>query len=497
MVSLPYLLMCLISAFAVARTTPAFARTLHELLSIVAAILLAVSLAVVGQVYLWPGAYPVSVAAAVNRLSAPLALPSTNNWTPDVYHLVLDGMGRPDTLAERYDLDTDGSIDELKRLGFDVGRSRGHANYVQTHLSLSSMLNLVHLDELLDAQRGSHDRRPLWDLIARARVPSAFKRLGYEVEFIGSGYESDGTFLEADSCDCSQLWFAGSEVLAISMTPFESLLHMGFGHRAHFDRSLRVFARFERARSGSRPRFVFAHTMLPHPPFVADEGGNFTNPRKQLSGADASFFPGTAEEYRTGYRAQATYALGRAVEASRRLLEASRRDRRDAIVIITGDHGPRLGFDARKPTAESGLATLPVLLAIRWPSRARPGPSPGSLVNVYRAVFSKAFGMELPMLADKGYVSSFSTPYQVIAVKGPRGRSVEFAGLAVHAIFSPRLDNPTWIADSRRPQRRATVFACVSEFEKRGSNESGRNSIGPIAGNTRNTARQRSWPAPD
>ena len=50
MVSLPYLLMCLISAFAVARTTPAFARTLHELLSIVAAILLAVSLAVVGQI---------------------------------------------------------------------------------------------------------------------------------------------------------------------------------------------------------------------------------------------------------------------------------------------------------------------------------------------------------------------------------------------------------------------------------------------------------------
>ena len=192
------------------------------------------------------------------------------------------------------------------------------------------------------------------------------------------------------------------------------------------------------------------------------------NPRKQFSGADASFFPGTAEEYRTGYRAQATYALGRAVEASRRLLEASRRDRRDAIVIITGDHGPRLGFDARKPTAESGLATLPVLLAIRWPSRARRGLPYEYIVNVYRAVFSKAFGMELPMLADKGYVSSFSTAVSGDRREGPRRRSVQFAGLAVHTIFSPRLDNPTWIADSRRPQREATVFACVSEFEKRG-----------------------------
>ncbi len=46
------------------------------------------------------------------------------------------------------------------------------------------------------------------------------------------------------------------------------------------------------------------------------------------------------------------------------------------------------------------------------------------------------------------------------------------------------------MADSRRPHERATVIACVSEFEKRGSNESGKNSIGPIAGNTRNTQKR-------
>jgi hypothetical protein len=418
LVSVPYLIFCCWTAHLAARMTRPTARTLHEVLSIVAAILLALSVWVIGRVYVWPSPDSSATAEAMAHLSAPLDLPMHASWKPDVYHLVLDGMGRPDVLADRYGVDAGVYLDDLRTLGFDVARAQGHANYVQTHLSLASMLNLAYLDELLVAEGTTQNRRPLRDLISRARVPSMFKRLGYDVEFIGSGYLSNGVFLEADDCDCPQLRYAESEIGAISLTPFESLLHLGFGHRAHYERSLHVFDRFERPRAGAKPRYVFAHTMLPHPPFVADESGRFTNPLKHPSGADASFFVGTTDEYRKGYHAQASFVLGRVAQSARRILESSQRDKRDAIVIITGDHGPRLGMDARQPTPDSGLYTLPVLLAIRWPERARPDRPPVSLVNVYRAVFRQVFGMDLPPLSDTGYVSPFTAPYAVTRVDG-------------------------------------------------------------------------------
>ena len=163
---------------------------------------------------------------------------------------------------------------------------------------------------------------------------------------------------------------------------------------------------------------MFAHSAFPHPEFVVDETGRFTNPGGRLTGADASLFAGTPDTYRSGYRAQATFTLRRAVQSARRLIEASGRDGRGAIVIISGDHGPRLGLDARDPTPESGLYALPVLLAIRWPERQRPDQSPVSLVNVYRALFRQVFGMDLPPLPDEGYVSPFTAPYAVTRVEG-------------------------------------------------------------------------------
>jgi Sulfatase len=419
--SIPYLAICVATGGIAPRMTDRAARSLHEVLRIVAAILLTFAISVFGRAYWWPAEFSPETRAAIDRISAPLALPRDVVRKPDVYHLMLDSMGRPDVLADRYGIDADRYLAQLRGLGFDVGRSYGHANYVQTHLSLSSMLNVEYLDSLVSAQGRAQRRGPLRELILKSRVPSTFRALGYEIEYIGSGYLSNGAFPEAERCDCPQLMYAESELGTLSLTPFEWLLPLAFGHRGHYLRSVKVFELFERARSGTRPRYVFAHTMLPHPPFVADENGAFTPPDKRLSGADASFFNGPADEYRRGYHAQATYALRRAVQSASRIIESSRREGRPAVVILTGDHGPRMGFDARQPTADSGLFALPVLLAIRWPEHDTPQESPRSLVNIYRSVFRTAFGMDLPPLPDLGYVSSFISPYAVTPVAGLDG----------------------------------------------------------------------------
>ena len=399
-------------AFVVHRLSESDSLVVHRLLAVVALVFGLFSLATVARLYIRPPSTTPAVAAAIDRILAPLAIPASPHSTPDVYHLVLDGMGRPDILSRDFGLDINSQLTEFRRLGFRVDRDVGHANYVQTQLSLSSMLNATHPAELFDVLKTSQSRAPLHDLISRSRVPAAFKRLGYRVEFIGSGYLSSGAFESADVCHCPQLWFADAEFGALSLTPFRTLVG-GIGNHAHYKRSLAVFQEFESPRSGDTPRYVFAHAAIPHPPFVVDDRGRFTSPSRLSSGGDGTWFSGTREEYTAGYRAQASFTLDRALLSARRVIEAGARDGRVVVIIISGDHGPRLDFDAVEPTVQQGQRVLPTLLAIRWPDPQFSADQPVSLVNVYRALFRRLFAMDLPNLPDTGYISSFDSPYDL------------------------------------------------------------------------------------
>jgi len=161
---------------------------------------------------------------------------------------------------------------------------------------------------------------------------------------------------------------------------------------------------------------VFAHVPMPHPPFVLDDRGQFTNPSTSVSGADGSFYAGSSGQYKAGYRAQASFTLWRAARAAKRILAQAASEGRDVVMIVHGDHGPRLGFDMHNPSAEAGQAVVPILLALRWPPRVPPPATPESLVNVYRVLFQNAFRVDTPPLADRSYVSAFATPYVMIPV---------------------------------------------------------------------------------
>jgi hypothetical protein len=405
-----YLPACLLCGWLAGRLSAEASVMANDVLSIVAGVLVVFIAGLVYRVYVRPGPYSPAVQRAMERLSSPIALPNHGDWRPDVYDLVLDGMGRPDVLERDFQLSLDAPIDALQRLGFTIV-SDAHANYVQTQLSLASMLNGDYLDDLAKAEANGREHGPLRDLISGSRVPAAFKRLGYQVEFVGSGYLSSGAFEQADVCDCPQLWFADAEVGTLSLSPLK-LFASGWGNRAHYERSLAVFDQFERPRTLKPPRYVFAHVPMPHPPFVADAGGRFTDSAKPLSGADGSFFAGTKNEYLDGYRAQALFALARTVRAVTRILEDGASHGRDVIIVVHGDHGPRLGFDAAHPTSESGQRALPILMAIRWPPGRNPGTNPRSLVNVYRILLAHVFHAAFPPLPDRGYVSSFEEPYR-------------------------------------------------------------------------------------
>jgi phosphoglycerol transferase MdoB-like AlkP superfamily enzyme len=127
------------------------------------------------------------------------------------------------------------------------------------------------------------------------------------------------------------------------------------------------------------PQFVFAHVIPPHPPFVYNADGSPATFENFLT-TQGDY---TAETYRAGYTAQATYIEGRIIS----IIDDLQRDA-DPIIILIGDHGP--WFQGEDD--------------IHYPLAAYYGIDPqpcGSHVNIFRQVFNQRFGTDLPLLPNE------------------------------------------------------------------------------------------------
>lgn len=400
-------------AFAVLRAPGHRVAALFDTARAVAAVVVLWAIGVLVYVYAY-------VPARALRDDAPDPLAAVNQahsvTRPDVYHVIFDGFGRPDVLLDDYGLDLSPFTAQLRDRGFEVDARIGFANYPQTYLSVASMLNGRYLEELAARMGGRHSRLPLHELIERSAVVTAFKRLGYEVHWAGSIYSATRRHPLADHCECDYPLIGEFESTVLQLTPLRDLFTFGLDYRPHRRKLERSMRALETIAPGPAPRFVFAHVLAPHPPFVFDADGRSVYPRRLFSFDDGERFRGSRQEYVAGYRAQASYVVARALRMVDRFLAAAREGGRDAVIVVHGDHGPRSRFDATDPRGTDAAESLPVLLAIRWAPGGAAQPPVRSLVNVYRAFFSRYFRAEISPLPDRAFVSSFTAPYEFVEV---------------------------------------------------------------------------------
>jgi hypothetical protein len=332
---------------------------------------------------------------------------------PDVYQILLDGLGRPDVLYDRFGVDLRGSRELLEARGFEIV-GNAVANYDQTYLSLASMLNMNYVNALERTMQDLSLRAPLHALIQNNSVATALKTAGYRIVVIGADYGATQDVTVADVCDCPAVVFGEFETVVLGMTPFAKGGLAGLEYIPHRRRILSTLDKLGSFEPASSPAFVLAHVLGPHQPFVLDEGGAAVRPPRAFSFADGMHFPGTRDEFARGYEAQARYLLRRAAEIADELVARSRNRGRHAVVIIHGDHSVRFRGSTFQPTPTEGLDVLPVLLAIRWsPSQTSPQPV-RSLVNVYREFLRRYFDSPIEHLPDRAFVASYATPYRLI-----------------------------------------------------------------------------------
>jgi hypothetical protein len=248
---------------------------------------------------------------------------------PNVYVILLDGYPRQDSLIDYFDFDNRPFLEALADRGFDVAE-QSSSPYQSTIMVVPTMMHMRPLEELLGAPWDASDtqHRHLWQLLNQAPVHDAYQSAGYTTYSIVSSAEA--------------LDWRTADVVLESPWPsrFEDYL-VGYGILrpivpfAAMDRAeiLDAFTHLESSVGTSR-RFVFAHIMSPHNPYVfAADGG----PAERCGHECANHVGPPNPMLADRFLGQLRWLNGRVIEAVDHIVDADP----EAIVILFSDHGLR------------------------------------------------------------------------------------------------------------------------------------------------------------
>ena len=326
---------------------------------------------------------------------------------PDIYYIVLDAYGRQDVLQREFGIDNSGFVSQLEELGFQVADC-SMSNYAQTELTFSTALNLNYLNELgKNFNEDTDDRSPMWPLIRDSLVRSVLEELGYQTVAFETGFrwselEDADVYLEPpragnsglNAFEATLLRSTAAWAVIDQARSLPEIFDRDFDRSAEdqYDRVVFVLDQLRHSAGIPGPKFVFAHIVSPHPPFVFDSDGKF----RDIAVDSAS--PSEAE-YVDGYRDQVLF-LNRSVEdAIRAIVLAS-----DVppIIVLQGDHGPGHG---------SASDRMSILNAIRVPESGQSISNTISPVNTFRLILHRVFGAETPALPERSLFSTYDAPY--------------------------------------------------------------------------------------
>lgn len=333
----------------------------------------------------------------VPSVSAESLVATVEGPKPDIYYIILDSYTRADTLQSAYRFDNSEFLGGLEKMGFDVPEC-SMSNYIRTELSLASSLNMNYLP-MLDKRitPDSQARTPLWNLIRNSAVMDYVKSQGYETVAFSTGYP----WSEWDHADL----YLEASPLRSGLTEFEGLLLGTTAYRIAEDEGLvdTKLATLNRFRERSQfvldtlptlaqrdgPQFVFAHILLPHPPFVFAEDGSRSDPLAFLNEKDQ--YP--SDKYAQGYVMQLQF-INR--EITRIVQEIITNSDTPPVIIIQGDHGPWLQTKERR---------LFILNAYYLPGHKDEVSETITPVNTFRVVFNLYLGGDFELLPDQSYFS--------------------------------------------------------------------------------------------
>ncbi|MEX2007045.1 MAG: hypothetical protein WD877_02695 [Candidatus Saccharimonadales bacterium] len=370
----------------------------------------------------------VTIADQLSYSYPAISLPQPSQTTvtkPDIYYLNIDRYTSAEALKEVYKYDNSAFLNFLQAQGF-VNRPSAYANYPFTMSSLSSTLAMNYFPDLEEkfAKSGSWQAAfPYRSILKNPPVAQALKQNGYNYIQVSSwsDYTRIGIKADRDPAISFRLNLFGWRIFLsdlerdiINKSILSPWLKKGLtvGDTAvlKYDLDRNPTENFERQMSALKslgakvdqnmPKFVFAHILAPHDPYIFDADGSKPNydPNRTDIGVDEKI----------KYTNEITYLNKRFTE----LISHIRTNSPEAVIIIQPDEGayPKQFRHALTSNNYYDIADLPLaelkqkqgILA----SYYMPGLPPNevakmdSSVNVFRFVLNRYLGYDLSMLPD-------------------------------------------------------------------------------------------------
>lgn len=322
----------------------------------------------------------------------------------DVYYIILDAYGRSDILLNSLGYDNSSFLHKLQDMGFYVAEC-AQSNYSKTDLSLSSSLNMDYVTSLDPALTPDNtDRLPLWNLVKDDQVKTIFHQMGYRTIAFETGFD----FSHLNDLDVfytpQRKGFNEFEILYVQTTFARLLDDAGLLARFHYTpedrkRDLILFdlGKLQEIPLIPGPKFVFAHLVIPHQPFVFGPNGESAVIAEKVNKGNTYY---TKHDYELGYTNQAKFISDHISQVVESIIKKSSVP---PIIIIQGDHGPS-HFDEH--------TRMGILNAYYFPGAQRALYSNITPVNSFRTLFNTYFGTKFSLLKDTSYYSEYPYAYR-------------------------------------------------------------------------------------
>ena len=329
---------------------------------------------------------------------------------PDVYLIVLDGYARADTLKE-LGYDNSEFLSSLQEMGFYVA-SCSRSNYRHTLLSMSSMFSMDLLWRAIpNGGATDHNAAPLYDVLIHNTVRSEFEQRGYKTVAFQTGYQwdqwTDADYYFAFQSDTTTT----TEGKSYSLTPFEYLflkntavypfiensslaIHRFYGHYQDVNFTLDELPKVATSIPG--PKFVYAHIMAPHTPYIFLPDGSLNTDTRFYNSETGA--PSNPDLHAEGYTNNVRYMNSRMVGI---LNEIIKKSKISPIIIVMGDHG--FVLEERR---------FNNLMAFHFPNGGNASLYPTiTPINTFRIIDNLYFGANLELRNDVSNNGDVGNPF--------------------------------------------------------------------------------------
>jgi hypothetical protein len=349
-----------------------------------------------------------------------------------VYYILLDAYTGSRSLRSNYQFDNT-EFEEFLRARDFFGPRASRSNYANTFLALAAALNWEYLDWITEELGPrSRDRGLPYAMVEDSRVMRFFKAQGYRFVFFPTPFGATAHNRYADevlpgssaSAGDSQSSPPSAHAFAavwLTTTPIRPVIEWtcsrldcsgdGLPFVPEAPELFRwKFDQIGRLAREPGPKFVFAHLLLPHEPYVFRSDCS-TKPLRWPRRIDEAEDRRLRVEYVDQVRCVNTLVAA--------LVERLLRDSpQPPVIILQADHGNGRFVFGRPPAISDISREQLIERTDIFAAYYLPGGGSAELydsispINVFPAVLRHYFGATLPRLEDRSYYSAWATPYQ-------------------------------------------------------------------------------------